>query len=205
MEMLINAGVDLLFIPEVIGVYPADFNDADIDMDGLDHHIEGEHRPGHFQGVAKVVRRLFDIIKPTRAYFGQKDFQQTVVVRKLIQQFHPQTELVVCPIIREDSGLAFSSRNERLTSGERANAAFIFKSLQLLKSDLGHMDLSSALEKARLFIESHDGTSIDYLEAVDGYTMKVVRSMEEAEFIVVVTVVNYGGVRLLDNLYLKHS
>jgi len=203
MEILILAGVDILFLPDVDGVYPTDFDDSDIDLKGLDHYLEGEHRPGHFQGVAKVVRRFFDVIQPDKAYFGQKDFQQTAVVRMLIDKFHPSTELIVCPIIREENGLAFSSRNERLTAGERSNAAFIYQSLKQLKEDLSKMDLQKALDKTRLFIESYEGATIDYLEAVDGYNMEKVESMSSSEFIVVVTVVNYGGVRLLDNLYLK--
>ncbi len=204
-KLLIESGSDLLFQPSVDGVYPEQFDDTDIELEGLDHHLEGEWRPGHFQGVAKVIRRFFDIVHPDRAYFGQKDFQQTVVVRKVIEQFHPDVALVIGSIIREANGLAYSSRNERLTAGERVNAAFINKALNMIKENALLDSLQSSIQKARLFIESHEGTVIEYLEAVDGYNMRIVKEMNESDFVVVVAVVNYGGVRLLDNIILKQS
>ena len=204
-KLLIESGSDLLFQPSVDGVYPDHFDDTDIELDGLDHHLEGEWRPGHFQGVAKVIRRFFDIISPDRSYFGQKDFQQTVVVRKVIEQFHPNVSLEIGAIIREENGLAYSSRNERLTAGERQKASFINKSLNSIKENVQSEPLQSSIQKARLFIESHEGAVIEYLEAVDGYTMNVLTEMSDSDFVVVVTVVNYGGVRLLDNIILKQS
>ena len=204
-KLLIESGSDILFQPSVEGVYPEQFDDSDIELEGLDHHLEGEWRPGHFQGVAKVIRRFFDIVEPNSAYFGQKDFQQTVVVRKVIEQFHPTVDLVIGSIIREENGLAYSSRNERLTAGERENAAFINRSLNMIKESVQSNSLQNSIQKTRLFIDSHEGAVIEYLEAVNGYNMNILKEMNESDFVVVVTVVNYRGVRLLDNIILKQS
>lgn len=202
-ELLINAGCTVLFLPSYEDVYPSDYVHKDYDLQGLDHKIEGASRPGHFQGVCNVVGRFFEIVEPSNAYFGQKDFQQTVVVRRLLEITQLDIALNIVPIKREPHGLAMSSRNIRLSEKGRQNAAFINKALRQLKEDIEENSLEKAITKARQFISAQKGAHIDYLLAANSRTLDEVNSMEEAEEIVVVTVVEYEGVRLLDNIILK--
>jgi pantoate--beta-alanine ligase len=205
MDLLINHEVDVLFLPEVAEVYPESFKEIEVDLKGLDNLLEGAQRPGHFQGVAAVLGRFFDLVNPDQVYFGQKDFQQTVVVNLLAKERFPNLKIVVVPISRESNGLARSSRNIRLTSGERSRASFIYQCLVKLKEMCFHQELSTALEKSRLYLESVEGAQLEYLEAVDGYSMKAVNHLNQSDYIVAVTVVKFGGVRLLDNIILKQS
>ena len=150
-EMLNLVGVDILFHPTVDQVYLPGVTHEDMDLAGMDIIHEGAQRPGHFQGVAKVVKRFFDIIEPSKAYFGQKDFQQTVVVDHLIKQFNLNVELVVCPIVREGHGLAMSSRNERLEASKREKASFIYKSLLKFKERCFFKSLDEALQSTKKY------------------------------------------------------
>jgi pantoate--beta-alanine ligase len=202
-DLLVQAGVDYLFLPEYGDVYPESFVEEHIDLGSLEYELEGASRPGHFQGVAQVIKRFFEIIEPDRSYFGQKDFQQTAVIRRLIELFDFPVKLVVCPIIRESHGLAMSSRNERLSDEKRQKASFIYKSLLKLKERLYFKSIDDAVRQTQEYMNSIDGARVDYLAIVDGRTMKVVQNMKDSDFLVAVTVVEYGGVRLLDNLILK--
>ncbi len=202
-RILIAAGVDYLFHPDYDDLYGEDYNDAAIDLNGLDTIFEGALRPGHFQGVAKVVNRFFDIVKPTSAYFGQKDFQQTVVVKTLVRNKKHDIDIVVCPILREPHGLAMSSRNERLEPKIRERAAFIYKSLLKLKERCYFKSLAEALETTLNYLNSIEDAELEYLICVNGDTLEEVTDLNQAEYIVALTVVKFGGVRLLDNLVLK--
>ncbi|MCB0734858.1 MAG: pantoate--beta-alanine ligase [Bacteroidetes bacterium] len=205
MEKLMAAQVDILFLPEYADVYGADDVHETIDLNGLDHVLEGRQRPGHFQGVAQVVKRFFEQVQPNRAYFGQKDFQQTVVIRQLLNLHFPDIQLVVCPIIRESNGLAMSSRNERLSTDGRNKAGFIFHTLLRLRERCHFKSLQESLEISRDYLQSKKGVTLEYLEAVDGLTMKTVQDLEDASNIVAVVVVQFEGVRLLDNIILKNA
>jgi pantoate--beta-alanine ligase len=202
-EMLNKADVDYIFHPEVDDIYDSDYVDTDLDLKGLDLVLEGLHRPTHFQGMAKVVKQLFQIVKPNRAYFGQKDFQQSVVVRLLISQYFPDIELVVCPIARESHGLAMSSRNVRLSEKGLMTAAFLYKSLLKLKERSHFKSIPESLESTARYLSNIDNAEVEYLAVVDGYTMREVTNLDEAEMVVAVAVVKYEGVRLLDNIILK--
>ena len=202
-EMLVALGCDILFLPRYEDIYPADYQHKTFDIGGLDFKIEGASRPGHFQGVCNVIDRFFSIVSPDAAYFGQKDYQQTVVVKRLVEVTGSNVEIRIVPIKRESHGLAMSSRNIRLSEKGRMNAAFIFKALNQLKEDIQTMSLSEALEKAKQFISAQKGAKIDYLLAVNSYSLEEVSDLESAEGVAVVTVVEYEGVRLLDNIILK--
>ncbi len=201
--MLQSLGVDIMFNPEADQMYGEDYDNTDLDLIGLDLIHEGKQRPGHFQGVAKVVRRFFEIVEPNKAYFGQKDFQQAVVVGHLIKSFKIKTELVVCPIVREPHGLAMSSRNERLSEDKRLKAAFIYKSLLKFKERCFFKPLDEALETTLKYLHSIDDATVEYFVCVDGETMQRVNDLSESKYIAVVTVVRYDNVRLLDNMVLK--
>lgn len=202
LKQLEEAGVDYVFIPAPEEVYPEGLEIPPTELTELKDHLEGEMRPGHFEGVAKVIYRFFDTIGPDKAFFGQKDFQQTVVVKKVAQQLGNKTEIVVCPIERENNGLAMSSRNVRLSDDDRQKAGFLYRALVKLKEDCVYKPLTEALTHTRKFLESKPDVEIEYLEAVDGNTMEIVNDLSN-DFVVCVTVVRFGGIRMLDNIILK--
>ncbi len=199
--LLIGLSCDILFLPDYEQVYPPDYLQIEFNLSGLDHKIEGASRPGHFQGVCNVLSRFFEIIEPNVSYFGQKDFQQTVVVKKLIELQRRTMGVKVVPIKREPNGLAMSSRNIRLSTQGRKNAAFIFTALTTAKDDFyAGMNLESVLAKAQQFINAQKGASVEYIVAVDTKTLsKVTKATNE---IVILTVVIYEDIRLLDNIIL---
>lgn len=203
MEFLIEAGVDYLFLPDYEDVYPEEMDFPKIPLGDIETELEGESRPGHFQGVALVIKRFFDIINPSRAYFGQKDFQQTVVIQFLVRHFNLDTKVVVCPIIREANGLAMSSRNIRMNDEDRANAGFLYKALIKLKEACYHKPLGEAIEQTKKYLTNRDDVHLEYLAAVNGYTMEEVDSLDKAPYIAVVTVIQFGGIRMLDNIIVK--
>jgi pantoate--beta-alanine ligase len=204
-NMLREVGVDILFRPTVDQLYHKDFDDTDIDLAGMDIIHEGYMRPGHFQGVAKVVKRFLEIITPSNAYFGQKDFQQAVVIGHLIKSFKFDVNLIVCPIIREAHGLAMSSRNERLSLPDRDKASFIYKSLLKFKERCFFKTLAEAQESTVKYLRSVEGAELEYCICVDGETLEEVNDLSDARFIAALTVVKFGGVRLLDNIVLKDA
>jgi len=203
--LLIENNCNVLFLPDYADIYPDNYEQKVFDIDGLDNKIEGASRPGHFQGVCNVLHRFFTVVCPTRAYFGQKDFQQTVVVKKLVEITNSCVDIQIVPIKREPHGLAMSSRNIRLSDKGRQNAAFIFKAISQAKEDLDKMTLKEAIAKAKQFISSQKGARIDYLLAVDAATLNEVEKIDDAKEIAILTVVEYEGVRLLDNIYLKRN
>lgn len=204
-ELLANLCCDILFLPEYDQVYPPGYIQQKFDLAGLDVTLEGASRPGHFQGVCNVLARFFEIIEPSAAYFGQKDFQQTVVVKRLVKLRQLAMDVKVVPIKRELHGLAMSSRNARLSSKGRNNAAFIFQALSMAKNDfLGGMELEGVLTKARQFINAQKGANVDYLAAVDTETLDFVTTSATTigRETAILTVVEYEDVRLLDNIIL---
>ena len=202
-DLLLKHNCSILFLPAYEEVYPKNYEHKEYDLNGLDFKIEGASRPGHFQGVCNVVGRFFEIVQPTNAYFGQKDYQQTVVVKRLVKVTNSKINIRIVPIKREAHGLAMSSRNIRLSEKGRSNAAFIYKSLIQLKEDVETMGLTESVKKANQFINAQKGAKVDYLIAVDSTTLEPVENLNDSEGVAVVTVVEYEGVRLLDNIILK--
>ena len=200
-ELLVNNWCDILFLPTVEEVYPATYTHQNFDLGGIDLVFEGKSRVGHFQGVCNVIYRFFDQIKPHRAYFGQKDFQQTVVVKKLVDVTSLNTKICVVPIRREPSGLAMSSRNVRLSNSGRKKAAFINESLRLIKNNFREIGLSKSIDLAKKHILKYDNAKLDYLVVAETDTLKGVETYENKK-LVALTAVNYEGVRLLDNIIL---
>lgn len=200
--MLTDIDNDLLYCPDEQDIYGQDYRDEIITLGKIEHLLEGKMRPGHFLGVAKVVKRLFEIVGPDVAYFGQKDFQQTVIIKKLVELYHFKTHIEVCPIMRESNGLAMSSRNERLSESSRKQAGFIYQTLQTLKQDVQHMPLSAAKQKAIDSLNAHAGSITEYLEIVNGNTLETLDYLSPALHPVALTVVKIDNVRLLDNIYL---
>lgn len=204
--LLISADCDVLFIPPVVEVYPPGENlTIELDFKQLDKVMEGEFRPGHFKGMATVVNRLLDIVRPDRLYMGQKDFQQLSIVRDMIRQLALPVELVMCPTVREPDGLAMSSRNVRLSPDMRAAAPIIHQTLQWAKVALENGRPVAEIQAEAMGKLSQAGLKPEYFEIVDGVTLESIRPKDSHGFsapIVACTAVFAGEVRLIDNLML---
>lgn len=197
--MLREAGVDYAFIPSVEEIYPEP--DARVfDLGPVAEVMEGAMRPGHFNGVAQIVSKLFDFTRPTRAYFGEKDFQQIAVIRRMVELEGFDLEIVDCPIKREEDGLAMSSRNVRLTPEQRAIAPAIHKTLE---SSLDWARDHSVEETKRYVTEeinSFPQMEVEYYEIVNARTMQPIADWSETESAVGCVTVFCGDVRLIDNI-----
>lgn len=202
---LMPTQVNYVYAPEVSDIYPNGMEEgATIDLGGLDETMEGAFRPGHFKGVAQVVKRLLDIVQPDHLYMGQKDFQQFTIIAHIIRKLSIDTHLVVCPIVREKNGLAMSSRNVRLSLETRAAAGMIYKTLKYVKKQV----LTKTVEvvKSQALRKLKTGPfDPEYLEIVDGHTLQSVVDMNRHTYVVACTVVRAEGVRLLDNIILKKA
>jgi pantoate--beta-alanine ligase len=204
-QMLEAVGCNILFLPEVEEIYPAGLIEPDFDLQGLDLPMEGAKRPGHFKGVVRVVHRLLDIVLPDSLYMGQKDFQQYSIIAQMLKQMNSKIRLVRVPIVREDDGLAMSSRNVRLSKEGRTLAPILFKVLQEVEYFVNSQPFPTpkgALELAFSLLKDHGIEDIDYFEIVDGHSLKSLHSFEDSRFAVACAVVVIDGVRLLDNIIL---
>ncbi len=201
--LLEQAGVDILFLPGNESIYPASYSQPFLNLNGLDNVMEGLARPGHFSGVAMVIERLFYYINPSKAYFGQKDYQQILVIQQILTQFSLDSELVICEIIRETNGLAMSSRNSRLTDEQLKNAGFLYESLLQLNMDVRTLPLSLAIQNAKKSMSHREGVKIEYLEIADRKTLNALETIDQNSEAIALIAVNYFGVRLLDNLFLS--
>jgi pantoate--beta-alanine ligase len=200
--LLVKAGCNVLFIPDYEDIYSPNYVEPKINLEGLDTILEGAMRPGHFKGVALVVKRLFECVKPHAAYFGQKDYQQTLVIKHIVKEFKLPVKIVVTEIHREENGLAMSSRNIRLSYEQRNRAGFIYSALLQLKSNLKYLDINEALIKAKESILKEAGAKIEYLTIVEPDTLAPIEKIDQERSAIALVVVNYFGVRLLDNIYL---
>ena len=202
-EMLIDLETDILYLPDNSEVYPKDLEvKVELDFGNLFSVMEGEHRPGHFDGVVQVVKRLLDIVTPDQLYMGQKDFQQFTLIQHMINGLELPVELVVCKIIREESGLAMSSRNERLDPEIRKRAAIIYKTLKAIRRK---KNTKSIAELKAYGLERLDIPDFkpEYLAIVDGNTLNEVTVIKECEYVVVCVAVWAKNIRLIDNIVLK--
>lgn len=202
-QLLVKNGTHILFAPGVDDIYP-DGMDAGmkIDLNGLDKVMEGEFREGHFDGVVQVVHRLLDIVKPDELFMGQKDFQQFTIIQYMIDLLEMPIKLVVCPIMREDHGLAMSSRNVRLSPEMREKAAILYKTLKSAKRNLKKKPVSEIIEKSMKKL-SKPPFKAEYFKIVNGHTLRDIKSIEESDYIVACLAVWAGDVRLIDNMILK--
>ena len=201
-ELLESVGASFVFAPSVEDMYPEPDTRV-FSFSPLDTVMEGKFRPGHFNGVAQIVSKLFDAVRPDRAYFGEKDFQQLAIIRKMVKQLHYNLEIVGCPIVREEDGLALSSRNARLSTVEREIALNISKTLY--KSRTFAVDHS--VEETLQFVESEigkvQGLQLEYFEIVDGNTLQSIANWDDTTYAVGCITVFCGEVRLIDNIKYK--
>jgi pantoate--beta-alanine ligase len=194
-----KAGCHLVFVPEVKEMYPEPSTKV-YDFGMLDKVMEGEFRPGHFNGVAVVVKRLFDIMRPSRAYFGEKDYQQLQVIKALVRMESIPVEIIPCPTVREPDGLAMSSRNVRLSHAERQAAPVIYKALCDLRNNRHAFDMQECIHRAIKQIESVGVLRVEYLTLSDAETLQPAMDWSGASPIIACIAVFAGPVRLIDNL-----
>ncbi len=202
LKLLEKTGCKLVFAPSVKEIYPEDDN-RKFNFGMLETIMEGKYRPGHFNGVAQVVSRLFEMINPDKAYFGLKDFQQLAVIKSLVQQLRLPVEIVPCRIIREKSGLAMSSRNEMLSAEERKNAALISETLFKAKELSEQKSVQELAEWIWLTINKNQYLTVEYVEIVDDENLQHVENWNEKNTKVVCVAVYCGKVRLIDNIVLN--
>lgn len=201
-QLLQSVGASIVFAPSVEEVYPEP-DTRSFSYAPLDTVMEGAFRPGHFNGVCQIVSKLFDMVQPHCAYFGEKDFQQLAIIREVVRQMNYSLEIVGCPIVREVDGLAMSSRNTRLSAGERAMALnisrILFESQEYAETH--------TLAETKAFVEEGiaavDGLRLEYYEVVDDRSLQTVHAWDEAEGIVGCITVFCGEVRLIDNIRYK--
>ena len=202
LRLLEEGGADYVFMPSVEEVYPEP-DTRTVDFGMIDKVMEGATRPGHFNGVAQVVSRLFDLVKPAKAYFGEKDFQQIAVIREMVRQLRIPVEIIPCPIVRGEDGLALSSRNTLLDTDHRTAAPYIYKVLKAAveKSHQTTPDQLAAWVTAQ--VESNPLLKVIYFQVVDAATMQQVRTWEESPAIQGCIAVQAGDIRLIDNIKLR--
>ncbi len=199
-EMLAHAGCDLLFLPTVAEIYPGGWkNDQHYDLGFLETVFEGPFRPGHFQGVCQVMERLLRMVTPDHLYMGQKDYQQCMVVARLLEGMHSACVLHTCPTLREKDGLAMSSRNIRLNPADRKSATAIFEALHFIKANLVQGDLAPLLVNAKDILIRH-GFRIDYLDIADARSLAPVERWNGEQSLVALAAAFMHDVRLIDNM-----
>lgn len=201
-RLLDASGADVVFMPSVEEVYPEPDTRV-FDLGAVAEVMEGAHRPGHFNGVAQIVSKLFAMVNPDRAYFGEKDFQQIAVIRKMVELEGFKLEIVACPIKREDDGLALSSRNVRLTAEQRMLAPNIFRILKESRNFASTHTVEETIAYVTDSLNALPQMEVEYYEIVDGSTMQPVRSWDASSHIVGCITVYCGEVRLIDNIAYK--
>ncbi|MBI9066627.1 MAG: pantoate--beta-alanine ligase [Salinivirgaceae bacterium] len=189
----------VVFIPSVEEIYPEPDTRV-FDFDGIDKVMEGEHRPGHFNGVAQVVSKLFDIVKPHKAIFGQKDFQQVAIIKKMVEKLNFSIEIISAPIIRETDGLAMSSRNRLLEKKYREIACEIFNTISESKNQKDFLNVKELKSWVNQQINKTELLKLEYFEIVDHRTLLPIESFDSSKNAIACIAVWAGKVRLIDNI-----
>lgn len=199
--LLEACGTDIVFAPRVIDIYPEEDTRV-FDLGGLDNFGEGPRRPGHFNGVAQVVTRLFDIVKPHFAFFGEKDYQQVAIIRYFVKNLNYPLTIVPCAIIREEDGLAKSSRNTLLTREQREAAPHIYRTISKAADMKGKMTPAEVIEALTKEIDSNSELETEYIEIIDGDTLRPVKEWSDSQNLRLWCAVYARPVRLIDNIAL---
>lgn len=200
--MLEDTGATLVFAPSVSEMYPEPDTRC-FSYPPVDGVMEGKFRPGHFNGVCQIVSRLFETVCPHRAYFGEKDYQQLAVIREMVRRESYQVEITGCPTVRENDGLAMSSRNARLNTGERKNAAKIFGILSKSLTFVPDYTVNETVKFVETSVKAIPGLALEYFSIVDGKTLQPVGNWNESSSVIGCIAVFCGDVRLIDNIKYK--
>lgn len=201
-----EAGVDVIFAPEAAAMYPAGYATY-VDVEGIATVLEGAARPGHFRGVATVVTKLLNIVKPHVVYFGQKDAQQVAVISRMMSDLHFDTKLIIVPTVRETDGLAMSSRNAYLTEQQRSEAPVLYRALQLGERRLREhtLDPAAVLHEMRALITTSSSGVIEYISIADAETLQELHEPVADRPVLVSLAVRFGTTRLIDNILIPGS
>ncbi len=204
LEMLIQAGCDVTFVPSVNEIYPNGMLDkTDVDLGFLGRTLEAVQRPGHFEGVMQVVKRLLDIVQPDFLFLGQKDYQQCMVIARLIEHFHLPVKLEICPTLREPDGLAMSSRNQRLNPVERLSAVKLSQALFYIKENIQQHTINNLVTSQLQMLSADELIKVEYLAVVDGKTLQPLSEYKSDIPITILIAAMVGQVRLIDNVIVQ--
>jgi pantoate--beta-alanine ligase len=198
-EKLNNVKCDIIFTPAESDMYPEE-DKRQFDFGNLDKVMEGKHRPGHFRGVALIVSKLFEMVKPDKAYFGEKDFQQVAIIKHLTNQLNFDTEIVSCPIIREEDGLAMSSRNMLLSKEQRKNVSLISETLFEAKKIAKNNTVSETMDWVIRTINNNPFLKVEYFDIVDSENLETIKDWSQNVDKVGCIAVHVGNIRLIDNV-----
>ena len=201
MQMLRGAGCDVVFMPSVKEMYPGTEH-WHIDLGPAEFLLEGEFRKGHYQGVTQIVKKLFDAVNPDVAFFGQKDFQQVLMIENMVAYFKLPVRIISCPIIREEDGLAMSSRNIHLNEADRKNALVLSKALSYVKDHFEEKTIPELLAEAKEMISAVAGVELDYFTIANGKTLLPENNKNQSDLVALVAA-KVGQTRLIDNMLLN--
>jgi pantoate--beta-alanine ligase len=201
-ELCRGAGCDILFVPSVQEMYPPGYCTY-VEVEGLTETLCGASRPHHFRGVTTVVTKLFNIVKPHLALFGQKDAQQALVIRRMVRDLNQDVEIIIGPTIRESDGLAMSSRNEYLTPQQRAEASLLYRALEWARTQIvgGERQAESLIRGMTQMIEEGETAEIDYVSIVDAQRLQSLKRLEGE--VLIALAVRFGRARLIDNVLVQ--
>ncbi|WP_405610081.1 pantoate--beta-alanine ligase [Polaribacter sp. Asnod1-A03] len=202
-KLLKSVACDVLFFPSVKEIYAENISSEEFDFDGLEHQMEGKFRDGHFDGVGTIVKTLFEIIEPNKAYFGEKDFQQLQIIKKMVEKNQLPVKIKGCPIFREDDGLAMSSRNTRLNKEHREAAPFIYKTLKKARKKFGTESAIKVTEWVTNQFKKHPLLDLEYFTIADEKSLETIKDKESNKKYRAFIAVFAGEIRLIDNIQLK--
>ncbi|MEI5984924.1 pantoate--beta-alanine ligase [Sphingobacterium sp. PU5-4] len=200
--LLESVDCDILFLPSVEEMYPENDPEWHIDLGNLDKIWEGEHRPGHFQGVTQIVYKLFSLVEPDQACFGQKDFQQVMVIQRMIDIKELPIHLLICPTVRSEEGLALSSRNARLSEQGKADALTLSKVLRFIKTNIKKRSVAELLVDSKVMIAENPAVTLEYLAICESSSLEPVSEIEAGKEYVALITAWVENVRLIDNIIL---
>ena len=202
LSLLKSFNCDIVFTPTPEEIYANNIQSKSFDFDGLEFQMEGKFRAGHFNGVGTIVERLFEIVKPHKAYFGEKDYQQIQIIRKMVEKKNLPVQIISCPIHREKDGLAMSSRNARLTEAQRKAAPFIYETLKKAKIQFGTKNASEVLKWVENEFRNHSLLNLEYVEIADEDNLLPIETKNLTKKYRAFIAVFAGKVRLIDNISL---
>ncbi len=203
LALLRNANCDITFVPSVDEIYNGHTVVSNFNFDGLEFQMEGKHRKGHFNGVGTIVKRLFEIVKPHKAYFGEKDFQQLQIIKKLVEKHTIPIQVIGCKIFRDNDGLAMSSRNVRLTELQRKEAPFIHKTLRIAKIKFEKNSISEVVKWVENEFNKNDVLNLEYFEIANIKTLKSAKRKSKKSIYRGFIAAFAGNIRLIDNIALN--
>lgn len=202
LSLLNSAYCDIVFAPSAEEIYAKNIQSQSFNFDGLEHQMEGKFRDGHFDGVGTIVKRLFEIVNPTKAYFGEKDFQQLQIIKNMVKNNRIPVKVVGCDIFREADGLAMSSRNARLTKEHRDAAPFIYKTLKQAKTKFGTESAIKVIEWVENEFKNHPLLNLEYFEIANEESLQPIKEKNNTQKYRAFIAVFAGKIRLIDNISL---